>query len=277
MHPEMPASKMRFMSPLQLRAFARVQCEIARLAGTAADPQLLFSSMRLVTGLFIDYNDIYNEAGLIQLRFATRRWTDAGNAGAVLGGIASGVARQCELHEHEEEILACARELVADPANFEKLQADKQPPRTVSKQALGPMVCERLKDLAWFPFKDPMEIAKECASEGNGRMHTFLRDRRVWELLPPTLDVELSRMRNDMARERYVELAALPNFEARHQAMLRWMAERSAEQSAAAPENALLAAVAHRAAAVRAHPPPGYLTAIGTSYRNAKAAAKKVK
>jgi hypothetical protein len=47
---------MRFMSPLQLRAFARVQCEIARLAGTAADPQLLFSSMRLVTGLFDSRN-----------------------------------------------------------------------------------------------------------------------------------------------------------------------------------------------------------------------------
>ena len=82
--------------------------------------------------------------------------------------LASGVARQCDLHDHEAEIMTLVHELVMDPANAETLQAMGQARGTLSKQALGLLVCERLKGEAWFPFKEAAEIKLECAKEGNG-------------------------------------------------------------------------------------------------------------
>ena len=93
-HPGMlQTNQIKCLPPLELLKYARVQCEVARLAGAVADPQRLFYQMDMANGACLDCNDIYNAAGLNQLRRATQRLIASDQAGAARGGAASGVAR----------------------------------------------------------------------------------------------------------------------------------------------------------------------------------------
>ena len=93
-HPGMlQTNQIKCLPPLEQLKYARVQCEVARLAGAAAKPEGLFFLMAMANGACLDCNNIYNAAGLNQLRRATQRLIASGKTSAAGDGVASGVAR----------------------------------------------------------------------------------------------------------------------------------------------------------------------------------------